>query len=142
MELKRNSDASKPTSTPTPRTLAPNPEPKKEVLKEEPKPAPQEKEEEAPKEESKGDSGEQIEVNADSDSTAAKAMALVSAEAGLDPEDMTDNASFANLGVDSLMTLVIAEKFRDELGVTMGCSLFLEHPTVGDLRAWLLEYYS
>jgi iterative type I PKS product template protein len=81
-------------------------------------------------------------VEVDSDSTAANAMALVAAEGGLELSDLPDDASFANLGVDSLMSLVIAEKFREQLGVTVNGSLFLEYPTVGDLRAWLLEYYS
>ncbi|KAG0650226.1 polyketide synthase [Hyphodiscus hymeniophilus] len=78
----------------------------------------------------------------DSDSTAAKAISLIANEAALDLGDLQDNASFASLGIDSLMSLVIAEKFRDELGVTISGSLFLEYPTVGDLRSWLLEYYS
>ena len=77
-----------------------------------------------------------------SDSTTAKAVALIAEEAGLEVEDMVDEASFASLGVDSLMSLVIAEKFREQLGVTVGGSLFLEYPTVGDLTAWLEEYYS
>jgi monodictyphenone polyketide synthase len=77
----------------------------------------------------------------DSDSTTAKALALVANEAALDPEDLQDDAMFANLGVDSLMSLVIAERFREELGVTVSGSLFLEYPTVGDLRSWLQEYY-
>jgi monodictyphenone polyketide synthase len=78
----------------------------------------------------------------DSDSTAAKAMLLVANEAGLELDDLKDEASFASLGIDSLMSLVIAEKFREQFGITVGGSLFLEYPTVGDLRAWLLEYYS
>jgi monodictyphenone polyketide synthase len=77
----------------------------------------------------------------DSNSTAAKAIALVATEAALELEDVHDDATFASLGVDSLMSLVIAEKFREELGVTVSGSLFLEYPTVGDLRSWLLEYY-
>ncbi|KAL4794482.1 hypothetical protein BDV19DRAFT_188572 [Aspergillus venezuelensis] len=79
---------------------------------------------------------------ADSDSVAAKALVLISKEAALELSDLTDDASFANLGVDSLMSLVIAEKFREELGVTVTGSLFLEYPTIGDLRSWLLEYYN
>jgi acyl carrier protein len=43
--------------------------------------------------------------------------------------------------VDSLMSLVIAENFREQLGVTVSGSLFLEYPTIGDLRAWLEEYH-
>ena len=78
----------------------------------------------------------------DSDSLAARAMALIAKEAGLDLADLQDEASFASLGIDSLMSLVLAEKFREELGVTVGGSLFLEYPTLGDLRGWLEEYYS
>lgn len=76
------------------------------------------------------------------DSTASKAMALLADESGIDPADLTDEANIMQLGVDSLMSLVIAEKFREELGVVVNGSLFLEYQTVGDLRAWLVEYYS
>ncbi|KAF2201576.1 ketoacyl-synt-domain-containing protein [Delitschia confertaspora ATCC 74209] len=76
-----------------------------------------------------------------SDSTSSKAIALIAHEAGLDPADLNDDAAFANLGVDSLMSLVIAEKFREELGVSVTGSLFLEYPTIGDLRGWLGEYF-
>lgn len=78
----------------------------------------------------------------DSDSTSAKAIVLIAKETAIELEELVDEASFADLGVDSLMSLVIAEKFRDELGVTISGSLFLEYPTVGDLRSWLVEYYS
>lgn len=77
----------------------------------------------------------------DLDSTPAKAMQLVASEAGIDLSDLEDDANFANLGVDSLMSLVLAEKLREQLGVTVSGSLFLEYPTVGDLRAWLIECY-
>ncbi|KUL89726.1 hypothetical protein ZTR_00419 [Talaromyces verruculosus] len=53
-----------------------------------------------------------------------------------------DAASVAGLGIDSLMSLVIAEKFREELGITVSGSLFLEFPTIKDLRVWLEEYYN
>lgn len=78
----------------------------------------------------------------DSDSVAAKAIMLIEKEAALEDSDMTDDATFASLGIDSLMSLVIAEKFREELQVTVGGSLFLEYPTVGDLKSWLTEYYA
>lgn len=74
--------------------------------------------------------------------TTAKALQIIASEAALDIEELTDDASFAELGVDSLMSLVIAEKFREHLNVTVNGSLFLEYPTIGDLRAWLEEYYS
>ncbi|TVY39235.1 Atrochrysone carboxylic acid synthase [Lachnellula occidentalis] len=83
-----------------------------------------------------------VEVSVESDSTVGKAMALVAEEAGLDLVDLQDEVSFADLGVDSLMSLVIAEKFREQLGVVVNGSLFLEYPTILDLRVWLVEYYS
>ena len=79
---------------------------------------------------------------ANTDSTSAKAIQVIASETALDLADLTDNASFAQLGVDSLMSLVIAEKFREQLGVVVNGSLFLEYPTIGDLRTWLDEYYS
>ncbi|KAI0972477.1 hypothetical protein F4678DRAFT_460698 [Xylaria arbuscula] len=72
----------------------------------------------------------------------AKAMSLIAREAAMEEKDIPDKTSFAELGVDSLMSLVISEKFREELGVVVPGSLFLEYPTIGDLRSWLSEYYS
>jgi iterative type I PKS product template protein len=74
-------------------------------------------------------------------STVAKTLLLIANEAGLELEDLTDDASFADLGVDSLMSLVISEKLRTEINVTVGGSLFLDYPTIGELRTWLDEYY-
>lgn len=72
--------------------------------------------------------------------TSTKAMQLIADEAGLNVADLADDASFANFGVDSLMSLVIAEKFREQLGIVVSGSLFLEYPTIKDLRIWLEEY--
>lgn len=83
-----------------------------------------------------------VEDAAASGSVTAKALLLIANEAALDIADLEDDADFASLGVDSLMSLVIAEKFRTELDVKVGGSLFLDYPTIGDLRSWLDEYYS
>lgn len=76
------------------------------------------------------------------DSITAKALALIAAEAALDVADLEDDAEFSSLGVDSLMSLVISEKFRTELDVKVGGSLFIDFPTIGDLKQWLSEAYS
>ena len=83
-----------------------------------------------------------IESAAASGSITAKALMLIAKEAALEIFDLEDGASFSNLGIDSLMSLVIAEKFRTELDVKVGGSLFLDYPTIGDLRKWLEEYYN
>ncbi|KAG6311288.1 hypothetical protein E4U22_002762 [Claviceps purpurea] len=79
---------------------------------------------------------------ADTDTVSAKALRLIANEAALDLSQLEDDAGFAELGIDSLMSLVIAEKFKIELDVKVGGSLFLDYPTIGDLRKWLEEYYS
>lgn len=83
-----------------------------------------------------------VESAAASGSTSARALMLIANEAGLEIADLEDDAEFSNLGVDSLMSLVIAEKFKTELDVKVGGSLFLDYPTIGDLRKWMEEYYS
>ncbi len=64
-----------------------------------------------------------------------KALDIISEESGIAPEELTDNSNFADCGVDSLLSLVIAARFRDELKMDIPHeSLFLEFPTVGDLK--------
>ncbi|KXT14292.1 hypothetical protein AC579_8422 [Pseudocercospora musae] len=82
------------------------------------------------------------EATADSDSITSKALALIANEGGLEISDLEDDVGFADLGVDSLLSLVISEKFRSELGVQVSGSLFLDYPTIGDMRKWLEEYYA
>ena len=79
---------------------------------------------------------------ADSDSIAAKAFQIIADEAALELSDLIDDASIAGLGVDSLMGLVIAEKFREQLGIAVSGSLFLEFLTIKQLRNWLEDYYN
>ena len=76
------------------------------------------------------------------ETVATKALDLIARESALDLADLEEGAEFSNLGIDSLMSLVLAEKFRLELNVKVNGSLFLDYPTVGDLTKWLDEYYS
>lgn len=68
---------------------------------------------------------------------AAACLALISDETGLDLDDLTGEAAFADLGVDSLMSLALSAKIRAELGIDVQSSIFLECPTVQDLVMWL-----
>lgn len=76
------------------------------------------------------------------DGMADKALQLIAKETAIGLEELTDDADFANLGIDSLMSLVLAEKFQNELNVKVNGSLFLDYPTIGDLREWLDKNYS
>jgi asperthecin polyketide synthase len=67
-------------------------------------------------------------------------LQVMARETGLDIDALTPDASFVQLGIDSLMSLVLSEKFRAELGIEIKSSLFLECPTIGEMTAWLEEY--
>ena len=73
---------------------------------------------------------------------ADRALMLIAQETALDVAVLEDSAEFSNLGIDSLMSLVLTEKLRGELDVKVNGSLFLDYPTIGDLRTWLVEYYN
>ncbi|WPH03598.1 Hypothetical protein R9X50_00648000 [Acrodontium crateriforme] len=64
-------------------------------------------------------------------------LELIARETGLSMSDLAPDATFTSLGVDSLMSLVLSEKFRAELGVEVKSSLFLECPTIGEMTEWL-----
>ena len=64
-------------------------------------------------------------------------LALIAEETGLDLDDLTGEAAFADLGVDSLMSLALSAKIRAALGIEVQASIFLECPTVQDLISWL-----
>ncbi|KAF4553280.1 Atrochrysone carboxylic acid synthase-like protein [Elsinoe fawcettii] len=72
---------------------------------------------------------------------AAKAIKLICEETGIDMASLDQNASFEDLGVDSLMSLVISEKFKSELEIPVSGSLFLDYPNITALRKWIEEYY-
>ncbi|OBT51641.1 Type I Iterative Polyketide synthase (PKS) [Pseudogymnoascus sp. 24MN13] len=67
------------------------------------------------------------------------ALQIISEESGFAIEDLTDDTNFAESGVDSLLSLVIVSRLRDELELDIQHeSLFLECPTVADLKQLLL----
>ncbi|KAF2963431.1 hypothetical protein GQX73_g10156 [Xylaria multiplex] len=80
-------------------------------------------------------------VGNEKENVVSRAISLIAREAGLARSDLQETTTFSELGIDSLMSLVISDKFREELNITVTGSLFLEYPTIGDLRGWLSDYY-
>ena len=68
------------------------------------------------------------------------ALAIIAEESGLAIDDLTDETEFGEIGVDSLLSMVIASRFREELDLDLDLdfSLFLDLPTIGDLRDFLI----
>ncbi|KAK3902976.1 conidial yellow pigment biosynthesis polyketide synthase [Staphylotrichum tortipilum] len=68
-----------------------------------------------------------------------RALSIISEESGIAVEELTEDSHFADIGIDSLLSLVIVSRFREELELEISLdSLFVDCPTIGDLRASLL----
>ncbi|RYP11698.1 hypothetical protein DL767_011019 [Monosporascus sp. MG133] len=80
---------------------------------------------------------QQVQAEGGQNSRVATCLQLIADETGLDLEDLSGNAAFADLGVDSLMSLALSGKIRAELGIDVQASIFLECATVQDLVNWL-----
>jgi iterative type I PKS product template protein len=73
----------------------------------------------------------------DTNGLTEKALALVAEELAVDIGLLTDDAQIADLGLDSLMSLVMSQRLREELGLEIRDAFFLEITTVGDLKKLL-----
>lgn len=66
----------------------------------------------------------------------SKVMSMIAQETDVDMAELVDDAAFDNLGVDSLLSLTISAKFREELELEIPANLFTDHPTVGKLKKY------
>lgn len=69
-----------------------------------------------------------------SSSILGRILALIGLEVGIDPSELKAESEFAEVGIDSLLSLTITSKIRDELALDFPPSLFTDHPTVKDLQ--------
>lgn len=67
------------------------------------------------------------------------ALQIISEESGLPLSEMTDNVKFSELGVDSLLLLIIAGRFEEELGILVDSTIFSSMPTVKSLKNFILK---
>lgn len=67
-------------------------------------------------------------------------MRVVSEESGIALEELTDDSNFADMGIDSLSSMVIGSRFREDLGLDLGpeFSLFIDCTTVRALKDFML----
>jgi len=72
-------------------------------------------------------------------SNAHGALQIISEESGISVSDLSDDSNFADIGVDSLLSMVIGSRFREELGFDLDADLpiFVDLPTVGNLKQFL-----
>ncbi len=66
-------------------------------------------------------------------------LKVISEESGVALDELTDESNFVDMGIDSLSSMVIGSRMREDLAMELAAdfSLFIDCPTVGDLRKWL-----
>lgn len=65
-------------------------------------------------------------------------MSIVSEELGLESSELHDGVSFADIGLDSLMSLTVTGRLREECEIDVPTSFFLDKPTIGEAKFAIL----
>ncbi|KIV92850.1 hypothetical protein PV10_04114 [Exophiala mesophila] len=74
---------------------------------------------------------------ASSGSLVTKAFDIIAKEIDVDQSELNDDIQWADMGVDSLMSLTISGKFREDLDLEVESTLFTDYASVGELRKHL-----
>lgn len=65
-------------------------------------------------------------------------MSIVSEELGLESSELHDGALFADIGLDSLMSLTVTGRLREECEIDVPTTFFVDKPTVGEAKFAIL----
>lgn len=65
-------------------------------------------------------------------------MSIVSEELGLESSELHDGAAFADIGMDSLMSLTVTGRLREECEIDVPTSFFVDKPTIGEAKFAIL----
>jgi acyl carrier protein len=68
-----------------------------------------------------------------------RALGIISEESEIPISDLKDETLLSDVGIDSLISLMVASKFAEELGITTESGLFMEESTVADIKRFVLE---
>jgi iterative type I PKS product template protein len=73
-------------------------------------------------------------------SVTSKVLEILAAEVGVGMEELVDNIGFADLGVDSLMSLTVSGRIREEMDINVNSHDFNDHPTIGQFKTFLSKF--
>ena len=68
-----------------------------------------------------------------------KSLSIIAEESGISIPEMKDEDFLGDLGIDSLLVLVIASRFREELSLDLSPSFLMEVNTIGAIRAYFKD---
>jgi len=72
-------------------------------------------------------------------SVAVDVVDILAQEVGVSHDELADNIAFSDLGVDSLMSLTVCSRLREELDLEIDSHAFNEHPTIGAFKNYLTQ---
>ncbi len=67
-------------------------------------------------------------------------MDILAKEVGVSDDELADNIAFTDLGVDSLMSLTVSGRIREELDLDLDSHAFVDHPTIGAFKSYLAQF--
>jgi iron transport multicopper oxidase len=79
-------------------------------------------------------------VNEKLASITSRALDILAVEIGVGLEELVDNVAFSDLGVDSLMTLTVSGRLRDELEISVHSQDFHNEQTIGEFKKVLAKF--
>ncbi|EFX00827.1 polyketide synthetase [Grosmannia clavigera kw1407] len=68
-----------------------------------------------------------------------RALEIIAEESEIPLTDLKDDTHLSDVGIDSLISLMVASRFAEELGITIDASTFMEKPTVADIKQFVIE---
>ena len=74
----------------------------------------------------------------ENDSALTKFLSIMSEELGVEISELQDEAGFADVGLDSLMSLTITGRMREELEIDVPVALFSDYATIGGAKSAIL----
>ena len=69
-------------------------------------------------------------------------LAIISTESGIAATELTDECNFDDIGMDSLLCLMVSSKLSEELAVELDSATFLELGTIANLKAFVQKLES
>jgi iterative type I PKS product template protein len=71
-----------------------------------------------------------------------QALQIIASEVGCEMSELADPIELSDLGIDSLMSLSISGRFREELDLNFSSSVFNDIPTIAGLKSFLQQFES
>ncbi|KAH8169841.1 starter unit:ACP transacylase in aflatoxin biosynthesis domain-containing protein [Sarocladium implicatum] len=65
-------------------------------------------------------------------------FSIIADETGCSPEEMSDETILTDLGLDSLMAVAVLNTVKQDTGLDLEASFFMQHPTAGQARQAML----